>query len=263
LHVYPIYRKDGGENLGDKYISSISDVIERGKTSLTGLFPEEAAALAETFRKVPLLHPPPTLLSVSDAPGGEAIPGSTAAGLCSDPWTRLLAHALLRESRIFPGLGLCDKPPYYTPLGFTDIWKGEYHGEPVCVKVVRGQRLTSLREVDGVWRPFYSVEGVLSSLVPDIPPHYRSEQAQFSSKHPPRHPGFGGAVSVLYHEPMDARWEHYPVYPSEPRCRSTDACTCPPAGIGEDNLLTSPVTACTSVRRSHAPSRVGYFTRQY
>jgi len=57
----------------------------------------------------------------------------------SDPWTRLLIHALLRGSQIFPGLELCDKPPDYAPRGFTDIWKGEYHGEPVCVKVVRVQ----------------------------------------------------------------------------------------------------------------------------
>jgi len=63
---------------------------------------------------------------------------------------RLLTHGLLRGSRIFYGLKLCDNPPDYMVDGFTDIWKGEYHGEPVCVKVVRGRRLTCLREVEGV-----------------------------------------------------------------------------------------------------------------
>jgi len=72
------------------------------------------------------------------------------AGVCSDPWTRLLIHALLRGSRIFPGLELSDKPPDYTPLGFTDIWKGEYHGKLVCVKVVRGQFLDGLKKVEEV-----------------------------------------------------------------------------------------------------------------
>jgi len=61
-----------------------------------------------------------------------------------------LIHALLRGSRIFPGLELWDKPPDYTPLGFTDIWKGEYHGKLVCVKVVRGQLLKELKEVKRV-----------------------------------------------------------------------------------------------------------------
>jgi hypothetical protein len=32
---------------------------------------------------------------------------------------------------------LCDKSLDYTPFGFADIWKGNYHGEPVCIKAVR------------------------------------------------------------------------------------------------------------------------------
>jgi len=59
-------------------------------------------------------------------------------------------HSLLRGSQIFPDLQLCDKPPKYTSRGYTDIWKGEYYGEPVCVKVVRGQELRCLREVERV-----------------------------------------------------------------------------------------------------------------
>jgi len=77
------------------------------------------------------------------------------ASILSDPWTRLLTHALLRGSRVFPGLELCDKPPDYTYDGFTDIWKGEYDGEPVCVKVVRRRQLSGLRIVEGVWRLFF------------------------------------------------------------------------------------------------------------
>ena len=75
-----------------------------------------------------------------------------------------MTHALLRGSRTFPGLELCDKPPDYTPYGFTDIWKGEYQGEPVCVKVARGQPLGDLMRVVLVRRLFYSIRGVLSLL---------------------------------------------------------------------------------------------------
>jgi len=92
------------------------------------------------------------------------MPGLFGVGVLSDPWTRLLIHAHLRVPQIFPGLALCDKAPEYTPDAFTDIWKGEYYGTPVCVKVVRGQRLPGLREVERVWRSFDSIGGVLSSF---------------------------------------------------------------------------------------------------
>jgi len=70
-----------------------------------------------------------------------------------------LTHALFRGSRIFPGLELCDNHPDYTFRGLTDTWRGEYHGEPVCVKVVRAQLLRDLRVVERVWRPFYLIGG--------------------------------------------------------------------------------------------------------
>jgi len=149
LHVHPLYKKTGYHTRQeDELISSISNMISRGKTSSTGLSSEEAAALTKMFREVPL---PRQIPSVSDASGGQAIPGREDAGRCSDPWTRLLTHALLRESRVFPGLELCENPPDYSPWGFADIWKGQYHGEPVCIKVVRGQMLIGLRRAEGVW----------------------------------------------------------------------------------------------------------------
>jgi len=59
---------------------------------------------------------------------------------------------MLRGSQILPGLRLRDTPLDYNPLGFTDIWKGEYHGEPVCVKVVREQSLiVQHRKIEEVW----------------------------------------------------------------------------------------------------------------
>ena len=65
-------------------------------------------------------------------------------------WFRLYAHALLCESRIFPDVELCDESPDYMATGFTDIWKGNYHGELVCIKAVRAQYQTDLKEVESV-----------------------------------------------------------------------------------------------------------------
>jgi len=95
----------------------------------------------------------------------------------------------------------------------------------------------------------------------DILPYGQKEQRQTSSKRAPHHPSFGTPGSAFHHEPVDAGWEYYPVYPGKPGCRSSNARTCPSVGIGGDNLLTIPALARTSVQRSHAPSRVGYFTR--
>lgn len=95
--------------------------------------------------------PPLGLPSASDPPGNKAVSAAFhRTHIWSNPWTRLRAHALLRESLIFPGLELGDNYPGYTPYGFTDIWKGNYHGEPVCIQVIRGRELGGLREIEGV-----------------------------------------------------------------------------------------------------------------
>jgi hypothetical protein len=65
-------------------------------------------------------------------------------------WLRLYTHALLLESRIFPDIELCDESPDYMPTGFTYIWKGIYRGEPVCIKAIRAQDPTRLREIGSV-----------------------------------------------------------------------------------------------------------------
>jgi len=65
-------------------------------------------------------------------------------------WLRLYAHALLRESRIFPGVELHDEHLDCVHNGFADIWKGDYRGKPVCVKVIRTQDRTPLREIEKV-----------------------------------------------------------------------------------------------------------------
>jgi len=60
LHVYPIYREHRGGTRGDEYVSPVSNVISRGENTPTDLSSEEAIALTETFRKVPLPYPIPS-----------------------------------------------------------------------------------------------------------------------------------------------------------------------------------------------------------
>ena len=146
-----------------------------------------------------------------------------------------------------------DKPPDYTPCGFTDIWKGEYHGEPVCIKVARGRYLSELVKVKEVRRTIYSIGGVLSLLIPDIPSHGQRGRAQFSSKCAPCHSGFEWTVSGLHHEFVDARWEHLSVHQSKPARRSSDACMCLSVEVGGNN---STDYACNSLRKHAAASYI-------
>jgi len=67
---------------------------------------------------------------------------------------RLFAHALLCESQIFPGIELCDESPDCLRNGFVDVWKGDYHGESVSIKVVRTQDSASLRKIKNVCGSF-------------------------------------------------------------------------------------------------------------
>jgi len=86
-----------------------------------------------------------------------------------DLWLRLYAHALLRESRIFPGVELRDESPGCSGDGFADIWKGDYRGELVCVKVIRTQNLNPLRRIRKVRGSVILSETRLIRFMPDIP----------------------------------------------------------------------------------------------
>ena len=145
----------------------------------------------------------------------------------SELWLRLYAHALLRESRIFPDIELCDESPGYLSNGFADIWKGYYHGESVCVRVIRTQDPTPLTKIKKVFNPLISSETYSVCFVPDIQSCKRRGQGQSSSQRSPCHRGFGDIVPTLHHEPMDAEWEHCPVHTGEPRCQSVNSGTCP------------------------------------
>ena len=182
-------------------------------------------------------------------------------GFGNGPWARLLIHALLRGSRIFPGLELCDDPPNYTSVGFTDIWKGEYHGELVCIKATRGDP-NNLEGAQQVRNRFIQSEVYQVRFVLEMPSCDRREHTQPSSERAPHHPGFECAVSALHYESVDAKWEYYSVYPSQYWCQPSDACTYQLVEICGSNL-TTPAIACTSVPWPYAPSWVGYFPRQY
>ena len=81
----------------------------------------------------------PLDIPVSETLGGQTIWDLSRHKRSSswDLWFRVYTHALFLESRIFPKMELRAKPLDYIPFGFADIWKGNYHGEPVCIKAVR------------------------------------------------------------------------------------------------------------------------------
>ena len=89
-------------------------------------------------------------VKISDSDDGQAADASISPVTTFprlDLWLRLYAHALLRESQIFPGIKLCDESPGCSSGAFADIWKGDYRGEPVCVKVIRTRQWTLLKKI--------------------------------------------------------------------------------------------------------------------
>ena len=96
-------------------------------------------------------------------------------------WLRLYAHALLLESRIFPNLELCDGSPDYAPYGLADIWKGNYRGEPVCIKVIRTRDSVRLMEIRRV-----SVYFIHQSRTKRAP--YQTLRREINGRKPGSHP---------------------------------------------------------------------------
>jgi len=143
-----------------------------------------------------------------------------------DLWFRLYVHALLRESRIFPGIELCDKAPEYSPYGYTDLWKGDYHGKSVCVRAIRLQDPARLADVKTVRGSFLFSEPCSVCFTLGIPPREKRCRTQPSSQCTPCYRSFGDTVSTLHHHPVDAKREHRPVHPDEFKCQSAAACMC-------------------------------------
>ena len=96
-------------------------------------------------------------------------------------WFRLHTDTLLRKSQIFPDVKLRDKLPDYEPSGFGDIWKGTYHGRPVCVKAIRATKTIHSSEIERVCGSFHSSEVYSACFIPDPP------QAHFPSELTPHH----------------------------------------------------------------------------
>lgn len=143
------------------------------------------------------------------------------------PWLRLYAHALLRETRIFPGMELRDESPGCSHNGFADIWKGDHHGEPVCIKVIRTRKSIPLEKIKKVCGSFILLETCSVRSIPGISCCKGRGETRPTSERAPRYRGFRGIVSALHHESMDVEWEHHPVHPGEPGCQSVDTGTWP------------------------------------
>ena len=42
------------------------------------------------------------------------------------------------------------KPPDFEPSGFVDVWRGNYHGNPVCIKAIRTRNKSNLQKIKKV-----------------------------------------------------------------------------------------------------------------
>lgn len=66
---------------------------------------------------------------------------------------------------------LCDELPLdHTPIGFADIWKGNYRGELVCIKAVRTRSTFRLEEIKRVRGSFIESEINSVSFTLDLLP---------------------------------------------------------------------------------------------
>ena len=67
-----------------------------------------------------------------------------------DLWVRVYVHALLRGLYVFPGVQLVMESPAFEALGFVDVWRGNYHGNPVCIKSIRTRDPSNLKKIKKV-----------------------------------------------------------------------------------------------------------------
>jgi hypothetical protein len=146
LRMLPSY----GNVVEDReYISSISGLISRDVTSPTRLSSAEVAVLTEmSYQVLSLRYTFPSLRPLVDRLHGTCWVTKffTRAAYASDfvPTPSSLNHG---SSRTWNSLII---PELYAPFGFTDIWKGNHHGEPVCIKALRPQDPIRLREIEMV-----------------------------------------------------------------------------------------------------------------
>ena len=69
-----------------------------------------------------------------------------------DLWIRLYVHALLRGFHVFHDIELRIESPQFEPFGFVDVWRGNYHGKPVCIKAIRTRNSSNLKKIKEVRR---------------------------------------------------------------------------------------------------------------
>lgn len=82
-----------------------------------------------------------------------------------DLWTRLYVYALLRGLYVFPDVEVSAESPEYESFGFVDVWKGNSHGNPVCIKAIRTRNSANLQKIKMVHDSFIPVPSTNS------PPH--------------------------------------------------------------------------------------------
>lgn len=153
-----VIRDPPRSRMEEGWIDSITEAVSKDEPLKTRVSPQEAAMLAETFRQaLQRVH-------LSDA-------------VMRDLWVRVHAHALLRGLYIFPDVEICAEGPKYVPLGFMDVWRGNYRGNPVCIKAIRSRNTAHLGKIKKIF--YHEVEGCKHFSHPNILPIVRISENLF------------------------------------------------------------------------------------
>ena len=128
-------------------------------------------------------------------------------------WTRVYVHALLRGSHVFPGVELSTGPPDFDPLGLVDVWKGNYRGNPVCIKAIRMRNKSKLEKIKKVHSSPIRLESSSPHATLDLFPWRSRAQVFFASEHTSYCSGLGGLVPILCYESLDDGWGYREVHP--------------------------------------------------
>ena len=132
-------------------------------------------------------------------------------------------HALLRGSHIFPGVEPSTGSPDFDPLGLADVWKGNYHGNPVCIKAIRTRNKSNLEKIKKVHGSPIRLESSSSHATLGLFSRRSRAQAFFAPEYTSYCSDFGGLVPILYYESLDDGWGYREVHPDQFWCQQTDA----------------------------------------
>ena len=78
------------------------------------------------------------------------------------------------------------KLPGFEPSGFVDVWRGNYRGNPVCIKAIRARNKSNLHKIKKVRDSLFRSGSHSPPIIPDLLPQWSRVQAFFPSEYTSR-----------------------------------------------------------------------------